>query len=76
MSNVNALPESIHASDANGGILSQFTSIASLRDWLRIFLVGSLLETVRRFIGGGWDSMISLFVISAQIENKEICYRK
>lgn len=55
-------------------LASLWTFIASLglvRDWIKLFFLGTLLETIRRFAGSAWSGFLDSFFLSATFESDD-----
>jgi hypothetical protein len=44
------------------------------RDWIKLFLLGSVLETIRRFAGTIWSSVVNSFFLTASFESDDDAY--
>lgn len=53
------------------GLLFSFTA---LRDWLKLIVIGSFLETCRRFVFSIWRTTIDSFFITAQFKEEDSSY--
>ena len=52
------------------------SSISTFRDWAKVFVVGGVLETGRRYIWRIWAYFISFFFMEAQLDASEPSYRE
>ena len=50
-------------------------SFAALRDWLKVLLIGGILETCRRWYGHFYDMFIESFWMSATFDEDDDSYR-
>lgn len=46
-------------------------SFSMLRDWIKLFFLGTVLETIRRFAGSIWHSVIDAWFLSATFESDD-----
>jgi hypothetical protein len=53
-----------------------FASFSTFSDWAKIFVLGGLLETARRYLWRTWKYIISHFFLEAQLEATETSYRE
>jgi chaperone BCS1 len=58
-----------------GSIFSILGSFSSFGDWLRLFLIGGLLETGRRSLWSLWYYLLQYLYLEAIIESHEPAYR-
>lgn len=49
-------------------------SFSVARDWIKLFLLGSVLETIRRFTGGIWRRIVDSFFLTATFESDDDAY--
>jgi chaperone BCS1 len=80
MSNV-TVPDSANATSAPspfnlGPLLSLLLSFSALRDWLKLIVVGGLLETCRRVLFRSYDKFIESFFITANFQEDDSSYGK
>lgn len=66
-----ALPLSLPAITDVASIFTLLASFGALRDWLKLFLLGSVLETIRRFVGTIWYRIIDSFFLSVSFESDD-----
>lgn len=57
-------------------LISTIISLAALRDWLKLFVVGGLLEWCRRYFFTFRDWVVGAFWITATFEANDESYRK
>ncbi|KAH9946492.1 P-loop containing nucleoside triphosphate hydrolase protein [Amylocystis lapponica] len=55
-------------------MLSMLLSLSALRDWLKLLLVGGVIETCRRFFFGSWESLVSSFWITVTFDEEDDSY--
>ncbi|KAG8850945.1 hypothetical protein FRB91_008671 [Serendipita sp. 411] len=71
-------------SSFGSGELSQLSQLATLwnilytlgiaKDWVKLFALGTVLETVRRFAGSLWTSILDSFFLTATFESTDDAY--
>jgi chaperone BCS1 len=49
-------------------------SFSVARDWIKLFLLGSVLETIRRFAGTIWTRIVDSFFLTATFESDDDAY--
>lgn len=49
-------------------------SFSIARDWIKLFLLGSVLETIRRFAGSIWRTITDSFFLTATFESDDAAY--
>lgn len=49
-------------------ILMTLLGISAVRDWIKLFLIGALLEVCRRFSGTVWSKFVDCFWVTASFE--------
>jgi chaperone BCS1 len=47
------------------------SSFGAVNDWIKLFLLGTVLETIRRFAGQIWSSFLESFFLSATFESDD-----
>ncbi len=47
------------------------SSFGALHDWIKLFLLGTVLETIRRFASQIWSSLIDSFFLTATFESDD-----
>ena len=57
-------------------ILSLFLSFSALRDWLKLIVIGGVVETSRRLCLKLWSTFIEAFWITASFEEHDDSYSK
>ena len=55
-------------------LVTLFLTFPALRDWLKLLVIGSILETCRRFFFSTWSSVIDSFYITAQFKEEDSSY--
>ncbi|PVG03393.1 P-loop containing nucleoside triphosphate hydrolase protein [Serendipita vermifera] len=81
-STASAITNSTTLADAGGlGPLSDFALVWKLlasfglaRDWIKLFLLGSVLETIRRFATTIWSNVVNSFFLTASFESDDDAY--
>ncbi|KAG8819120.1 hypothetical protein FRC17_010602 [Serendipita sp. 399] len=79
------LTNATNATSPSGSLqLSQFAHIATLwnilsslgmaKDWVKLFALGTVLETVRRFAGSIWSAILDSFFLTATFESNDDAY--
>lgn len=74
--NQNVSAESL-ASALPADLSSLFTllfSFGGVSDWLKLFVIGGVLETCRRAVFGTWRSLINQFYITAEFDEDDDSY--
>ena len=56
--------------------VSTLLSVNVLQDWLKLFIVGGLLETLRRYLSTLRDAISRTFWITANFDSHTDVYRK
>ncbi|KZT67586.1 P-loop containing nucleoside triphosphate hydrolase protein [Daedalea quercina L-15889] len=56
-------------------LITSYLSLSAVSDWIKLFVVGGVLETCRRFLFGWWDAFLETFWLIATIEQGEDAYR-
>ena len=60
--------------DAVSDLASLFTLLSSfgaVHDWVKLFLLGTVLEAIRRFASQIWSSFLGSFFVTATFENDD-----
>ena len=57
-------------------ILSLLMNISVLRDWLKIIVLGGVIETCRRLFFGWWQSLKASFWVTARLDQYDMSYSK
>jgi mitochondrial chaperone BCS1 len=47
------------------------SSFGAVHDWIKLFLLGTVLETIRRFAGQIWSSCLESFFLTATFESDD-----
>ena len=47
------------------------SSLGAVHDWVKLFLLGTVLETIRRFAGQIWSSCLGSFFLTATFESDD-----
>jgi chaperone BCS1 len=47
------------------------SSFGAVHDWIKLFLLGTVLETIRRFAGQIWSSFLESFFLTATFESDD-----
>jgi mitochondrial chaperone BCS1 len=55
-------------------LISLLLAFPGLRDWLKLIIIGSVLETCRRFYSSIWSSVVNSFFITAQFKEEDSSY--
>ncbi|KIM90394.1 hypothetical protein PILCRDRAFT_181783 [Piloderma croceum F 1598] len=55
-------------------LVTLFLTFPALRDWLKLIVIGSILETCRRFFFSAWSSVVDSFFITAQFKEEDSSY--
>lgn len=55
-------------------MITMLASFSALRDWLKILLVGGVIETCRRLFFGSWESLIDSFWITVTFDEDDVSY--
>ena len=55
-------------------LLSFLLSFSALRDWLKLIVIGGVIETCRRFGLKLWSSLVESFWITACFDERDTCY--
>lgn len=55
-------------------ILTMLLSLSALRDWLKLFVIGGLIETCRRLLFAGWALVIESLWITATFDFDDSSY--
>lgn len=55
-------------------LLTFLFSLSALGEWLKLFLIGGLIESARRFFFMGYDKACNSFFITATFENGDDSY--
>ncbi|KAJ6598474.1 P-loop containing nucleoside triphosphate hydrolase protein [Mycena vulgaris] len=55
-------------------LLTLLLSFSALRDWMKLAILGGLIETCRRFVFGGYHKLINSFFITACFEDQDASY--
>lgn len=59
-----------------GSLLSLLLSLSALGDWLKLIVLGGLLETCRRLLFSSYDKFIESFFITANFQEGDSSYGK
>ncbi|KAI0694551.1 P-loop containing nucleoside triphosphate hydrolase protein [Cerioporus squamosus] len=54
-------------------IIAHVLSLAAVRDWLKLFLIGGALELCRRFLTSSWSAIKNYFWITVTLEEGDDC---
>jgi hypothetical protein len=49
-------------------------SFSIARDWIKLFVLGSVLETIRRFASTAWTGLLGSFFLTATFESDDDAY--
>jgi mitochondrial chaperone BCS1 len=55
-------------------LVTLFLTFPALRDWLRLIVIGGILETCRRCFFSVWSSVVDSFFITAQFKEEDSSY--
>ena len=55
-------------------LLTFFFSFSALRDWLKLFVIGGLIESARRFLFVGYNKAYNSFFITATFFEEDDSY--
>lgn len=53
------------------GLISKLLSLSAVRDWLKLFIFGGLLEVFRRLLWRSWDGITNLFWMTVTIDEND-----
>lgn len=53
------------------GLISKLLSLSAVRDWLKLFIFGGLLEVFRRLLWRSWDSITNFFWMTVTIDEND-----
>ncbi|KAI1791777.1 P-loop containing nucleoside triphosphate hydrolase protein [Ganoderma leucocontextum] len=53
------------------GLISKLLSLSAVRDWLKLFIFGGLLEIFRRLLWQSWDGITNFFWITVTIDEND-----
>lgn len=56
--------------------VSTVLSFTATQDWLKLFVVGSLLEMLRRYLSSFWTAIMRTFWITANFDSHTEVYRE
>ncbi|KAI0927985.1 hypothetical protein AcV7_009314 [Taiwanofungus camphoratus] len=56
------------------GFVSMLLSLSALREWLKLLMVGGLIEACRRVFFSSWESLQDRFWITASFDDADLCY--
>jgi hypothetical protein len=56
-------------------LLSLLLSFGALRDWLKLFLMGGLLESVRRCVNYLYSAFVESFLLTVEIDSEDPAYQ-
>ncbi|KAJ7182706.1 P-loop containing nucleoside triphosphate hydrolase protein [Mycena crocata] len=55
-------------------LLTLLLSFSALRDWMKLAVLGGVIEMFRRFFFGGWQKIVNSFFITACFEDQDASY--
>ncbi|KAJ7750454.1 P-loop containing nucleoside triphosphate hydrolase protein [Mycena maculata] len=55
-------------------LLTLLLSFSALRDWMKLAVLGGMIEICRRFVFGGYNKLINSFFITACFEEQDMSY--
>nr|VWO95072.1 AAA domain-containing protein [Ganoderma boninense] len=53
------------------GLFSKLLSLSAVRDWLKLFIFGGLLEVFRRILWRSWDGVTDMFWMTVTIDEND-----
>ncbi len=53
------------------GLVSKLLSLSAVRDWLKLFIFGGLLEIFRRLLWRSWDGITNFFWITVTVDEHD-----
>ena len=71
----NTLPSSTEASTSFSPflIVSRLLTVSAVRDWLKLLIVGGILEVCRRLLWRSWESIMNYFWITVTLDEGDDC---
>ena len=57
-------------------IVSRLLTVSAVRDWLKLLLVGGILEVCRRLLWRSWESIMNFFWITVTLDEGDDCGRE
>ena len=54
-------------------LLSHLLALSAVRDWLKLLLIGSALEIMRRSISSSWSAVQRYFWITVTLDESDDC---
>ena len=74
----NTLPSFTEASTSFSPflIVSRLLTVSAVRDWLKLLLVGGILEVCRRLLWRSWESIMNFFWITVTLDEGDDCGRE
>jgi hypothetical protein len=58
----------------SSSLISLLLTFPALRDWLKLIVIGGILETCRRSFFSIWNSIVASFFITAQFQDDDDSY--
>ena len=76
--NTTSLPSSTEASTSFSPflIVSRLLTVPAVHDWLKLLLVGGILEVCRRLLWRSWESIMNFFWITVTLDEGDDCGRE
>ena len=74
----NTTPSATAATAAMGisSVITMLLSFSALRDWLKLFVIGGVIESCRRLLLLGWNTVLESLWISATFDCDDDSYSK
>ena len=57
-------------------LVSRLLTVSAIRDWLKLLLVGGILEVCRRLLWRSWESIMNFFWITVTLDEGDDCGRE
>ena len=54
-------------------LVSRLLTVSAVRDWLKLLLVGGILEVCRRLLWRSWESIMNYFWITVTLDEGDDC---
>lgn len=65
------VPAGFAAVNDLASLFALLSSFGALHDWVKLFLLGTVLETIRRFASQIWSSFLESFFLTASFESDD-----
>ncbi|CAE6368404.1 unnamed protein product [Rhizoctonia solani] len=66
--------ESLSSITSLSSLFTILLSFSGLRDWLKLFVLGGALETLRRIAFSFWERAVGYFFVTVHLDNDDIAY--